>query len=76
MTGTVHTKNPSYSRLTFALLEDTGWYKPNYEFVSLHTSKIINYQIKTAFCSILNESGICGTIPILRQQNNWAELYL
>jgi len=32
MTGTVHTKNPSYSRLTFALLEDTGWYKPNYEF--------------------------------------------
>jgi len=30
MTGT-HTQNPVYSRLTFALMEDTGWYKPNYE---------------------------------------------
>ena len=34
MTGTVHTKDPAYSRLTFALLEDTGWYRPNYEYVS------------------------------------------
>lgn len=33
MTGTVHTKDPAYSRITFALLEDTGWYKPNYQFV-------------------------------------------
>ena len=33
MTGTVHTKNPVYSRLTFALLEDSGWYLPNYELV-------------------------------------------
>lgn len=32
MTGTVHTKDPAYSRLTFALLEDTGWYKPNYAY--------------------------------------------
>ena len=62
MTGTVHTKDPAYSRflkcglekkkrklhvyvimhsipfskiffrLTFALLEDTGWYQPNYEY--------------------------------------------
>ncbi|EPB80257.1 hypothetical protein ANCCEY_00659 [Ancylostoma ceylanicum] len=30
MTGT-HTQNPVYSRLTLALLEDSGWYKPNYE---------------------------------------------
>ncbi|KAL4002492.1 Leishmanolysin family protein [Acanthocheilonema viteae] len=29
MTGT-HTQNPVYSRLTFALLEDSGWYKANY----------------------------------------------
>ena len=35
MTGTVHTKDPAYSRLTFALLEDTGWYMPNYQYVSL-----------------------------------------
>lgn len=32
MTGTVHTKDPAYSRLTFALLEDTGWYMPNYQY--------------------------------------------
>lgn len=31
MTGTVHTENPVYSRLTFALLEDSGWYLPNYD---------------------------------------------
>lgn len=30
MTGT-HTQNPAYSRLTLALLEDSGWYKANYE---------------------------------------------
>ena len=26
MTGTVHSSNPVYSRLTLALLEDSGWY--------------------------------------------------
>jgi len=30
MTGTVHTDNPVYSRITFALLEDSGWYIPDY----------------------------------------------
>ena len=30
MTGTVHTNDPLYSRLTFALMEDTGWYLPDY----------------------------------------------
>ena len=30
MTGT-HTQNPIYSRITLALMEDTGWYMPNYE---------------------------------------------
>ena len=30
MTGT-HTQNPIYSRITMALMEDTGWYMPNYE---------------------------------------------
>lgn len=33
MTGT-HTQNPVYSRLTLALLEDSGWYRPNYRFLS------------------------------------------
>jgi len=31
MTGTVHTAKPVYTRLTFALMEDTGWYIPNYD---------------------------------------------
>lgn len=30
MTGT-HTQNPVYSRITLALMEDTGWYLPNYD---------------------------------------------
>lgn len=30
MTGTVHTAQPAYSRLTLALLEDSGWYLPDY----------------------------------------------
>ncbi|XP_055338736.1 leishmanolysin-like peptidase [Paramacrobiotus metropolitanus] len=29
MTG-VHTQNPVYSNITFAALEDSGWYQPNY----------------------------------------------
>ncbi|XP_064471791.1 leishmanolysin-like peptidase isoform X2 [Ornithodoros turicata] len=34
MTGT-HTQNPVYSRITLALMEDTGWYIPNYEQAQL-----------------------------------------
>ena len=30
MTGTVNTAQPVYTRLTLALLEDSGWYKPDY----------------------------------------------
>lgn len=30
MTGTVNTDNPVYSRLTLALMEDSGWYVPDY----------------------------------------------
>uniref|UniRef100_A0A0N4ZY23 Leishmanolysin-like peptidase n=1 Tax=Parastrongyloides trichosuri TaxID=131310 RepID=A0A0N4ZY23_PARTI len=30
MTGT-HTQNPVYSRITLALMEDTGWYRANYD---------------------------------------------
>lgn len=33
MTGTVHTQDPVYSRITFALLEDSGWYMPDYDKV-------------------------------------------
>lgn len=29
MTGT-HTQSPVFSRITLALMEDSGWYKPNY----------------------------------------------
>lgn len=34
MTGT-HTQNPVYSRLTLALMEDTGWYSANYSMAQL-----------------------------------------
>jgi len=30
MTGTVHTDDPIYSRITLAMLEDSGWYIPDY----------------------------------------------
>ncbi|XP_049813368.1 leishmanolysin-like peptidase [Schistocerca nitens] len=34
MTGT-HTQNPVYSRITLALMEDTGWYRANYSVAQL-----------------------------------------
>ncbi|KIH50847.1 hypothetical protein ANCDUO_19071 [Ancylostoma duodenale] len=45
MTGT-HTQNPVYSRLTLALLEDSGWYKPNYEG-----------DLPTPFCNEIKHDG-------------------
>ena len=42
MTGTVHTQYPVYSRLTFALMEDTGWYIPDYSKVT-KTNFIANH---------------------------------
>ncbi|XP_063706190.1 leishmanolysin-like peptidase [Culicoides brevitarsis] len=33
MTGT-HTQNPVFSRITLALMEDSGWYKANYDMAS------------------------------------------
>ncbi|CAI4228856.1 unnamed protein product [Auanema sp. JU1783] len=51
MTGT-HTQNPVYSRLTLALLEDSGWYKPNYEVAEeLHWGRNLG-------CSFVQKS--CG----------------
>lgn len=41
MTGTVHTQNPAYSRLTFALLEDSGWYIPNYDMVKKKSLRMV-----------------------------------
>jgi hypothetical protein len=33
MVGDLGTADPSYSDLTFALFEDTGWYKVNWDYV-------------------------------------------
>lgn len=33
MTGT-HTQSPVFSRITLALMEDSGWYKANYSMAS------------------------------------------
>lgn len=40
MTGT-HTQNPIYSRITLALMEDSGWYLANYEFVCAKLDRIL-----------------------------------
>jgi leishmanolysin len=48
MTGHVGTLEPGYSRLTLALLEDTGWYEVNYEYATP-----MNYGQK-AGCDFIN----------------------
>ncbi|EFO20021.2 hypothetical protein LOAG_08471 [Loa loa] len=50
MTGT-HTQNPVYSRLTFALLEDSGWYKANYSTVEeLHWGRHLGCEFARKSC--------------------------
>ncbi|KAK0419928.1 hypothetical protein QR680_014408 [Steinernema hermaphroditum] len=50
MTGT-HTQNPVYSRLTLALLEDSGWYKANYEIAEpLHWGHNLGCQFAMKSC--------------------------
>ncbi|CAB3403181.1 unnamed protein product [Caenorhabditis bovis] len=50
MTGT-HTQNPVYSRLTLALLEDSGWYEPNYETAEdLHWGKNLGCDFSMKSC--------------------------
>lgn len=50
MTGT-HTQNPVYSRLTLALLEDSGWYEPNYEVAEqLHWGKNLGCDFAKRSC--------------------------
>ncbi|PAV59330.1 hypothetical protein WR25_15669 [Diploscapter pachys] len=50
MTGT-HTQNPVYSRITLALLEDSGWYKPNYEMAEeLHWGKNLGCDFAMKSC--------------------------
>lgn len=47
MTGT-HTQNPVYSRLTLALMEDTGWYTANYSMAeTLHWGKNLGCNFAT-----------------------------
>lgn len=50
MTGT-HTQNPVYSRVTLALMEDTGWYKANYSIAeSLHWGRDLGCQFAMKSC--------------------------
>ena len=68
MTGTVHTKDPAYSRLTFALLEDTGWYMPNYQYVStnIYYLKWLRMKFRSFLFRIQNSNGWYRQIPILK----------
>uniref|UniRef100_A0A0M3JY20 Leishmanolysin-like peptidase n=1 Tax=Anisakis simplex TaxID=6269 RepID=A0A0M3JY20_ANISI len=50
MTGT-HTQNPVYSRLTLALLEDSGWYRANYSVAeNLHWGKGLGCEFAQKSC--------------------------
>ncbi|VDN02329.1 unnamed protein product [Thelazia callipaeda] len=50
MTGT-HTQNPVYSRLTLALLEDSGWYKANYSAAEyLHWGRNLGCEFAMKSC--------------------------
>lgn len=67
MTGTVHTQNPAYSRITFALLEDTGWYKPNYDLAQNITwGREMGCDFATKSCKELMEMSQGGAL--LQQQ--------
>ncbi|CAG9120033.1 unnamed protein product [Plutella xylostella] len=50
MTGT-HTQNSVFSRLTFALMEDTGWYRADYSHATpLHWGENLGCQFAMASC--------------------------
>ncbi|KHN87331.1 Leishmanolysin-like peptidase [Toxocara canis] len=50
MTGT-HTQNPVYSRLTLALLEDSGWYRADYSVAeNLHWGKGLGCEFAKKSC--------------------------
>ena len=50
MTGT-HTQNPVYSRITLALMEDTGWYKANMDMAQpLNWGKNLGCQFAQRSC--------------------------
>lgn len=50
MTGT-HTQNPVYSRITLALMEDTGWYKANMDMAQpLSWGKNLGCQFAARSC--------------------------
>uniref|UniRef100_A0A5S6QKL8 Leishmanolysin-like peptidase n=1 Tax=Trichuris muris TaxID=70415 RepID=A0A5S6QKL8_TRIMR len=62
MTGT-HTQNPVYSRITLALMEDTGWYRANYR-VAEHLDWGFNLGCEFAMKN-------CGEwIHVAKQQNS------
>lgn len=50
MTGT-HTQNSVFSRITFAMMEDTGWYRADYEHATpLHWGKGLGCRFAMASC--------------------------
>lgn len=64
MTGTVHTQDPVYSRLTFALLEDSGWYQPDYELAEdLAWGKNLGCDFALLSCMQLMEMNVIAGEP-------------
>ena len=66
MTGTVNTAKPVYSRITLALLEDSGWYYPDYSKAQhLSWGKGRGCAFATKSCMELMEEGessFCGSV--------------
>jgi len=59
MTGTVHTAKPVYTRLTLALLEDSGWYIPDYSKAQeLSWGKGAGCDFATKSCKELMEQAV------------------
>ena len=76
MTGT-HTQNPIYSRITMALMEDTGWYLPNYDLAEdLKWGKVLSSflgHMSSVLCLTCSLQGL-GCDFAMKSCKEWMEL--
>jgi len=64
MTGTVHTAQPAYSMITLALMEDSGWYVPDYSRAHpLTWGRGAGCDFATKSCMELSEQAALLDIP-------------
>ncbi|KAE9549719.1 hypothetical protein FO519_007071 [Halicephalobus sp. NKZ332] len=64
MTGT-HTQNPVYSRITLALMEDSGWYKANYNIAEeLHWGHNLGCNFSMKSCGEWIKNRLQSGLPL------------